>query len=542
MPKGRPKKKLHNQDFVPKDQLTEEDLAVRGRAENDLLYFINLVHPNRVLGHVHKDLIRWWTRDKAKSHQLVLLPRDHQKSALLAYRVAWTITRNPAIRILYISSTSNLASKQLKFIKDILTSDTYMRYWPEMVNKEESKREKWTETEISVDHPIRKQEVVRDPTVFIAGLTTGIVGLHCDVAALDDVVVNNTAETKEGREKVKTQISYLASIGGAEAKQWAVGTRYHPQDLYQDFMETTYDEYDDKGSSIGTHYLYEVYEAQVEDGGDGTGQFLWPRQRRKDGKWFGFDQNILARKKSQYHDLHKFRAQYYNDPNDLANAAINSDMFQYYDKGLLKEQGNGNWTFNGRRLNLHASVDFAFSTSKQADYTCIVVLGVDSQHNYYILEIERFKTGKISDYFDKILKLYTKWGFRKLTAETSVAQKVIVDDLRLNYIRPHGLALTVHDARPVRSKEERIQANLQNKYENLQMWHYQGGNCELLEEELVLQKPPHDDIKDALSMCVENSIPPSGGFQGVGLGNNRSGEHGYLRATDVMHSRFGGIG
>jgi phage terminase large subunit-like protein len=219
-------------------------------------------------------------------------------------------------------------------------------------------------------------------------------------------------------------------------------------------------------------------------------------------------------------------------------------MFQYYDKNLLKEHGQGRWTINGRRLNIHAAVDFAFSLRKEADYSCVIVVGVDSQNNYYVLDIERFKTGKISEYFDRILRMYSAWGFRKITAEVSVAQKVIVDDLRMNYIRPHGLALTVNDSRPTAregTKLERIQANLQNKYENLQMWHYQGGNCQVLEEELVQQKPPHDDVKDALSTCVENMVTPSGGFQGIGTG--LQGSYGnYTRATDVMNTRFGGIG
>ena len=96
---------------------------VKANAEASLEYFIRLVHPHRVLGSIHTEVINWWTRQDAKSHQLLLLPRDHGKSALVAYRVAWEITRNPAVRVLYISSTANLAEKQLKFIKDILTCE-----------------------------------------------------------------------------------------------------------------------------------------------------------------------------------------------------------------------------------------------------------------------------------------------------------------------------------------------------------------------------------------------------------------------------------
>ena len=135
-------------DFVRRE-LSEENLELKKLAESDLEEFIKLVHPRRLLGNIHREVIRWWTREEAKNHQLLLLPRDHMKSALIAYRVVWELTKDPTLKILFISSTSNLATKQLKFIKDILTSDTYRKFWPDMVEKDEAKREKWTEREIS---------------------------------------------------------------------------------------------------------------------------------------------------------------------------------------------------------------------------------------------------------------------------------------------------------------------------------------------------------------------------------------------------------
>ena len=229
---------------------------IRAQAEADLISFIRLIHPQRVLGHIHEELIRWWTREDAKDHQLTLLPRDHGKSAMIAYRVAWEITKNPAIRVLYISSTANLAEKQLGFIKDILTSSIYRDYWPDMVNEEEGKRAKWTTSEISVDHPLRRDEAIRDPTIFTAGLTTGITGMHCDIAVLDDVVVKENAYTEEGRAKVRSQYSLLASIESSEASEWIVGTRYHPKDLYNDLLQMSVSTYDENDEEIGVEALY----------------------------------------------------------------------------------------------------------------------------------------------------------------------------------------------------------------------------------------------------------------------------------------------
>lgn len=505
---------------------------IRRLAESDLEVFIRLIHPHRVLGSIHRELIQWWTRSDAKTHQLVLLPRDHGKSAMVAYRVAWEITKNPTLRVLYISSTANLAEKQLKFIKDILTSKIYRRYWPEMVHEDEGKREKWTSSEISVDHPRRQAETVRDPTIFTAGLTTGITGLHCDIAVLDDVVVKENALTEEGREKVRTQYSLLSSIEGADSREWVVGTRYHLADLYADLLGMSVEHFDDSGELLMAEDLYERFERQLEDRGDGSGEYLWPRQQRADGQWFGFDQRIRAKKFAQYLDKTQFRAQYYNDPNDADSAPIPRDLFQYYNRSLLS-RSNGLVYYNGVRLNVFAGIDFAYSLTKAADFSCVVVVGVSPQSDYYILEIERFKTDKISEYYSRILDLHQKWGFRKIRAEVTAAQKIIVRDLKENYIRPHGLALTVDEYAPGRAqgtKEERIAATLQPRYENRQVYHYKGGNCELLEEELTQQNPAHDDLKDCLAATVQICVAPT--FASL-----------YKRPQfeELAHSRFGGI-
>jgi hypothetical protein len=109
---------------------------------------------------------------------------------------------------------------------------------------------------------------------------------------------------------------------------------------------------------------------------------------------------------------------------------------------------------------------------------------------------------------------------------------VIVKEIKDNYIKPYGLALSVDEFRPNRhmgSKEERIFATLNPRYENKQVWHYKGGNCEILEEELILQNPPHDDIKDCLSSVLGICVAPTSALvqsqkpKWSGLTNNRFG-------------------
>ncbi len=511
------------------DAKTNRETAIRQAAEDDLLTFIRLIAPHRVLGKAHEEIIKWWCRDKAEDHQMLLLPRDHQKSTLVAYRVAWEITRNPAITVLYISATSGLAEKQLKFIKDILQHPKYRKYWPNMTHPEEGKREKWTNTEIMVDHPIRKEEGIRDATVFTAGLTTSITGLHCNIAVLDDVVVRENAYTVDGRDKVESQYSLLASIETTDAKEWVVGTRYHPKDLYGTLVTTQQDVVTEDGDVIDSSLVYEVYQREVEDMGDGSGQYLWPRQQRGDGRWFGFNAKILALKRAKYLDRTQFHAQYYNNPNDPGEEAIESENFQYYNKEFIKKR-DGVWEYNGKRLAIFAAIDFAFSLRRTADYTVLVVIGVDGDGNIYILDIKRKRTNKTSEYYRLVYEAHMKWGFKKMRAEVTAAQSVIAERIR-DDIRGDGLLLSVDSYRPTRTmgtKEERIHAALSARYENRNVWHYYGGLCEELEQELIMQNPPNDDIKDAL-------------HQAVGIMKIPTKARTARRSNVITHSRFGGV-
>ena len=124
--------------------------------------------------------------------------------------------------------------------------------------------------------------------------------------------------------------------------------------------------------------------------------------------------------------------------------------------------------------------------------------------------------------------------------ECSVAQEAIVEQLKNAYINPNGLALSVIHVKPNRhdgTKEERMNAILVPRYANSSVWHYKGGNCQVLEDELVLQHPPHDDVKNALAEALDKLVIPSFARWG---GDSR-GEQG-MSSGIVFNSRFGGIG
>jgi len=501
---------------------------LREACENDLLQFIHTVAPHRMLGHVHEEIIDWWQRPDKKQNDLVLLPRGHQKSALIAYRAAQWLTRHPWEAILYTSATAGFAELQLSAIKDILLSKNYRLLWPDMVHIEEGQRAMWNRMAITVDHPSRQIEGSRDPSIMAAGVGTSTAGRHVGLVIQDDLVVPENAYTEEGRKSVAAASSQFASIANPGAEKWVVGTRYHPRDLYSGLMDMEAVEFDEDGEETKRYPVYDVFTRVVEE----DGEFLWPRQRRKDGKWFGFNSSVLAQVKAEYSlDPTQFYAQYYNDPNDPENQRVSRDDFKYYDrKNITKD--NGYWKINGQKVNIIAAMDFAYSLSKRADYSAIAVVGLDVDGNYYIMDLDRFKTQEIPVYFEHLMKLYNKWEFKRVRMEVVAAQKAIVRNLKDNFIIRHGLPIAVEEFHPTRAdgpKEERIQATLLPRFHNGNMFLYKGGNCQTLEEEIVAVKPPHDDLADAVTAAVDALKPP--------LRTSSKAK----RSNIIYNARFGGV-
>lgn len=493
-------------------RMPEEAKQVRETAMSDLYFFAKLVNPGYVYGEVHKGIFRWLQdynlfglNSQLSSNKLIMLPRAHLKSHMVATWCAWIITRHPEITILYLSATAELAETQLFAVQNILASKTYQRYFPEYINPQEGSRERWSQRKISIDHIKRSLEGTRDPTIATAGLTTNTTGWHADVIIGDDLVVPENAYTEDGRDSVRKKASQFTSIRNAGGFTLACGTRYHPNDIYATWKAQEYDVYNDENEIVDRLPVWEIKEYAVEE----DQIFLWPRTMRSDGKAFGFDSQVLSRIRAEYSDRVQFYAQYYNNPNDPGSNRIDRSKFQYYDKKYLTQR-DGSWYFKRNKLNVYAAIDFAFSLSKKADYTAIVVAGIDAEGFVYVLDIDRFRSDKMSEYFTKVAELHSKWEFKKLRAEVTVAQTIIVRDLK-DRLREEGLRLTIDEYRPTRkegTKEERIASALEHRYENLSIWHFKGGYTDVLEEELILARPPHDDVKDALASIMEIMIKP----------------------------------
>src|SRR3990167_2589975 len=342
---------------------------------------------------------------------------------MAAFYASWCIVRDPATTIIYASATAEKAEEQLRFIKNILISPVIFKYFPGLINPNEKYRAAWNAASIIIDHPERLKEGVVDSTIMTCGLEKTITGKHCNTLVLDDIVVKEN-NTITGRKEVNSWVAMAASILSADSEMFAIGTRYHPKDAYSIMMDMAIrDQENEAGEKVESQPLFMINQANVEL----DGEFLWPRQQRLDGKWFGFNDRILARKRAVYEaagEITQFYAQYYNDPNDKSTAPISPDLFQYYDRSKLI-YSYGSWEIEGRPLRLYAALDLAASENEKADYTVLTIGGIDSLSNRYVVHVDRYRTDKISVSQDKLVEAYQKWQYGALRIESVSGFKLV---------------------------------------------------------------------------------------------------------------------
>ena len=498
---------------------------LRAAAETSFLVFLQLMNPLYKYASVHKECADYLqVAYEEGMDALALLPRGHLKSHILANFAVWLITKDPTESIVYTCYSSDLARKQVFAMKLVIISKPYRELWPENVQGKEGCKTLWRSEEFMIDNPLLKTLNSREASVSIGTLNSPKTGHHPTTLMFDDLVVIDrkssypSAHHEEGRRAVREVVASLNNTLPASGRRFAVGTRYHPKDQYQIWMDSTTPEFATNTNGdlvqVGVKKVWKTMTRQVET--DGT--FLWPLQRDAQGREHGMNQQLLAKRRSEEllntGHLEQFYAQYYNQCNASDMNSINRDMFRYYERTDLSKDGKA-WTLcrNGyepTRLRLSAALDLAFSTSSTADYTAVMVVGLDRENNVYVLDIDQYKTEDFNVHTTKLKALHAKWGFNEIVVEMNGPQKANGPRLQ-NALKKSGVSLAVVPFIPRESKQERMTAVLDPKYRLNQVFHPKGAlYLDELEDQLELFKPKHDDLKDALAVAIEFSKLPTG--------------------------------
>lgn len=264
--------------------------------------------------------------------------------------------------ICIISASESLAIEHLRWIKTELEGNQLiLAIWGDL------RSDKWTENHLILRH--------KDGTIInirAKGAGGQIRGFRPDCLILDDIETDESVESEEQRKKLKEWLfkACLNTLlpGG---QLLIIGTVIHPLAVLNDLLETP------------NGWEKRRYKAYV-DGIEEPGHELWGEERPHD--W-------LQQRKREIGSS-AFASEFMNDPASDANAPIKSSQIMY-------------WETLPKQLSMCIAVDPAYSDDEKADYKVAVLIGIDVDHNRYLVDYIRTHNPS-GEFIDAVLNLYTR--------------------------------------------------------------------------------------------------------------------------------------
>ena len=191
-----------------------------------------------------------------------------------------------------------------------------------------------------------------------------------------------------------------------------------------------------------------------------------------------------------------------NDARDLSSAAFKTDRIQYHD-GVFKSMDNYTYLVIRNEaipINVYMGVDIAATATQQSDFQVIMVIGVDSNKNRYVLEYyrERIPTFDLPQEIIKMSKKYSP--VRRVTIETVAAQEMVRDMVTRMASSDRKLIPGIFKGvkpPPGIKKADRLETSL-GPIVNSKKLYIRREMTELVDEMFEHPVPKNDDLMDAL--------------------------------------------
>jgi len=423
--------------------------------------------------------------DETIKKLLIVAPRHHAKSSTagLVFPLHHVFFGEGPKVIVLVSKTQSHSIKLLGTIKDALENSEMLRYY--FGDYSEATSEKWTEKEV----------ILKDGTM-IAALGTGqqIRGIKYKnqrptLIILDDPEDEENTKTKESMNfNFKWVLKAAEPALSDDGRIVIIGTMIHEYCIVSRLRD-----------AMGWKTFW--YKA-TEDWKTSLWPDKWPVER-------------LKRKLDELTDLGEaavFYQEYQNEIIAPEEQPFKKSMFQYWDGELLLNEDQYYATIKVRDgpkwkyipVNLFMGVDPASSLKKTADYTAIVIIGIDSEANRYIVAYLR-KRMLTMDVADTVLEWHKKYRPLGINVESTGYQEMLRDYLRRS---KHPMPGIERDNKPRSAKNQRL-LSMQPRFYHGEF--YFPRQCEELEEEFTFFNPEktnnQDDLMDGVFYADKNSYP-----------------------------------
>ncbi len=414
----------------------------------------------------HKEMWELCTSDEPKV--AIAAPRGHAKSTAIthAYILAMVLFRVKSFCLL-VSDTESQAAEFLGDIKAELNGNEALRKTFKI-----KKLLKETETNLiclmSDGHKFRIQ--AKGSEQKVRGLKW--LGKRPDLIVGDDLENDEIVMNPDRREKFRRWfMNALIPCGSDTCWVRIVGTILHLDAMLMRLLE------DDTWESL-------FYEAHNPD----FTEILWPEQWPKERLL-----QVRASYEAQ-NNLDGYSQEYLNRPIATGNAYFNLDYFQDFERDGEKAVIPN--------LEYFAAADFAISEKEKADYTVIVVGGVDPDGILYVVDVKKGRWDADA-IIEELIFTQKKWKPNVFTFETAKIDKAIGPFLEREMLKQR-VFLNIVKMTPTQSKTMRgrsIQAMHKSgavRYDHEASW-YPDFRGELLTVSDSGPRGKHDDCFDAFA-------------------------------------------
>jgi predicted phage terminase large subunit-like protein len=394
-----------------------------------------------------------------EKHRNVLwnAPVGHGKSTKFGFaRAVHEICRDRDIRII-------LGSKSLPRARDLLRRiRTELEHNERLISLFGPFRDPkmWSGEQFQV---LGREKNQKEPTVTATGLHGAVEGVRGDLGILDDVIDIKSMTSQLEREEAKRWLdNTLIPRLEPEARCWVVGTRWHPEDLYDHILKKP-----------GWEPL--VHKAILDEE---KKEVLWP------GRW-SWDR--LMELKEDLGTL-VFEARLMNNPQAIEGVVFKSEWLRHVEdvpKNLTTYQG---W-------------DLAISEKETADYTVCITLGVDPKdHSVYLMDCfrERLDFPAQTKAIEDQAAIYKP---KTVAVESNAYQRAAAQHVRRSSMLP------VLESPAKGDKVSRIQG-ISPHFESgrIRLWREMRGLSVFVSEFVNFPFGTHDDTLDALWHALQQAI------------------------------------
>lgn len=434
--------------------------------------------------------------DGNKKRNCIILPRGHSKSTLAKAALMYKLYFNPEGKrefIAWVAEEQSQAIDHIKYIQNHIDMNPALNYY-----FGDLRGNKWTEKEFTTSKGDRI--IAKGTSQRLRGRSQ--LGLRYTNIILDDFESELNTKTPQRRNEIKEWVMStvepaLENSAGNEGSIWLIGTIVH----FDSFLQGIYDGWQEaKRDKRG--YAWDVLYRKAIDGDN----ILWP-------DYFSREKLLIIRQRFEDVGLvHKFAQEYLNEARDLQNAKFKIDRLEYYDHEFMSKD-DFTYIANNKEvipINVYLGVDLAYEATARSDFQIIMVIGIDSDRNIYVLDYFREHI-PLYDMPNEIMDYAKQYApIKRANVEHVGAQGIIKDAVNKlsstdKRVMP-GIAMGVRPPAGIK-KEDRLESLLAPLVNRGKLF-IKRKHQHLVDEMFQFPKGKHDDLLDGLWYAVTKARSP----------------------------------